>query len=302
MGSPSGLWTSVSGGLAQSQNADIIANNLANANTVGFKKDTPTFKEYLTVNERPVSPNVDIPRTIFKESDFFHLNGQEHALVNLDRVHTDHTQSALKLTNSPLDLAIDGNGFFAVKTPSGLAFTRAGDFKVDGQGRVVTSGGHPLLAVGAPPEELKAEPGREPAAFNPFTQPLTPPPGKPPALQELNVSDVIASGRKITISEDGKVYAGDEQVGTLAIAEFVDPRLLQKTTTTLYANPNAANVPKLAQNETKVKQGFLEMSNVNSVTELMELLKANRLFESNMRAIRTYNEMAGKEANEVGKL
>jgi flagellar basal-body rod protein FlgG len=90
-------------------------------------------------------------------------------------------------------------------------------------------------------------------------------------------------------------------VGLLAVAEFANPRLLQKATSSLYTNPDPANVARVAA-DSRVKQGFLETSNVNPVSELVELLKANRMFESNMRAIKAYNDMAGKEANEVGKL
>src|SRR5580693_6523642 len=111
MGSPSGIWTAVSGGMAQSQNVDTIANNLANVNTTGFKKDTPTFKEYLTVYERPLSPDIDMPHTVFKDSDFYHFDGKEHAFVNVDHINTDHTQGTLKMTNSALDFAVDGSGF-----------------------------------------------------------------------------------------------------------------------------------------------------------------------------------------------
>src|SRR5271155_3694152 len=117
MGSPNGLWTAVSGGMAQSQNLDIIANNLANVNTTGFKKDDPAFKEYLTSAERPPSPAIDIPRTIFKDSDFYHFDGREDVMVNVDHVHTDHSQGGFKNTNGPFDIAIDGPGFFAVAAP-----------------------------------------------------------------------------------------------------------------------------------------------------------------------------------------
>lgn len=306
MGSPSGLWTAVSGGMAQSQNLDIIANNLANVNTTGFKKDVPTFKEFLTAVERPPSPAIDIPRTAFKDSDFYHFDGREHAMVNLDKVHTDHTQGNLKGTNAPFDMAIDGPGFFAVKTPAGVMFTRAGDFKLNAEGQLVTTDGHQLLALGneqgGAPQQQPAD-GRNPAALNPFSeaaqQPATP--GAPAALNPVSLRDLMGTGQKVHISPEGQIFAGDQLVATLAVAEFADQRLLQKISSTLYANPNAANVPKVA-NLSRIRQGFLESSNVNPVSELVEMLKANRMYESNMRAIKAYNDMAGKEANEVGKL
>ncbi|MBI3543439.1 MAG: flagellar basal-body rod protein FlgF [Deltaproteobacteria bacterium] len=314
MGSPNGLWTAVSGGMAQSQNLDIIANNLANTNTAGFKKDSPTFKEFLTAVERPPSPDIDIPRTAFKDSDFYHFDGREHAMVNLDKITTDHTQGSFKNTNAPFDMAIDGAGFFAVQTPNGLMYTRSGDFKVNGEGQLVNQEGYPVLALSGdaaeaaspanqqPPQQPAApEAARNPASLNPFTAPYPAPDGGKALLKPISLKDAIQTGHKIHVSPEGEIYADDEQIAKLAVAEFADPRLLKKENTTLYSNPDAANVPRI-DGGSRVRQGFLEQSNVNPVSELVNLLKANRLFESNMRAIKAYNDMAGKEANEVGKL
>lgn len=319
MGSPIGLWTAVSGGMAQSQNLDIIANNLANANTTGFKKDSADFKQYLTAIERPPSPAIDIPRTAFKDSDFYHFDGRENVMVNLDRVHTDHSQGTLRPTNGPFDLAIDGPGMFAVQTPAGIMYTRSGDFKVNGTGTLVTTDGYPVLALAGEAAEAKQEaadaalqaaeggaqaqnatkPTRSPASVNPFTNPQGL--DGQPVLQPVQLAGALANGEKLHIAPGGEVYTGDQLVGVLAVAEFPNTAGLQKVTSALYANPNAANVPTVAT-ISKVKQGFLEASNVNPVSELVEMLKANRLYEQNMRAIKAYNDMAGKEANEVGKL
>lgn len=320
MGSPIGMWTSVSGAMAQSQNMDIVANNLANANTVGFKKDSPVFKEYLTALERPPSPAIDIPRTIFKDSDFYHFDGREHAMVNLDRVHTDHSAGNFKLTNQPLDLAVDGPGFFAVQTPSGVLYTRAGDFKINAQGQIVTTDGYPVLALGGEAEAAKnvqaegpqapavipgaqnnaVQQARTPASLNPFS-PQSAQVAKEPLLKPINVSEAVTSGKKVAITPTGEIFSGETRLGFLALAEFSDPKLLQKVGSSFFANSNAANVPRMAT-LSNVRQGFLETSNVSPVAELLELLKVNRLYESNMRAIKTYNDMSAKEANEVGKL
>ncbi len=317
MGSPNGIWTAVSGAMAQSQSVDAISNNLANVNTTGFKKDEPVFKEYLTALERPPSPAIDIPRTAFKDSDFYHTDGAEHAMVNVDRMHTDHAQGTMKSTGGVFDMAIDGPGFFAIKTPSGLAFTRAGDFKIDGTGKLVNNDGYPLLALGNDAAAAgkagaaaPAEAGREPANTNPFmvspevlnakADPNLPATEKSP-FQEISLADVVGQGRKVHISAEGEVFAGSDQIAKLAVAEFADPRLLKKTNSTMYTNPDRMNVPKIAD-KSRIHQGFLELSNVSAVTELVNLLKANRMFESNMKAIKAYSDMSAKEANEVGKL
>lgn len=310
MGSPSGLWTAVSGGMAQSQNLDIIANNLANVNTTGFKKDQAVFKEYLTAVERPPSPAIDIPRTVFKDSDFYHTDGAEHAMVNVDRVHTDHAQGNLKVTNSPFDMAVDGQGFFAVQTASGVAYTRAGDFKLSSDGILVTTDGLPVLGLSQAAQTPMAQ-GRGPANVNPFVAAgQAGVPGQPaaqasagtqPSLVSISLRNQVEGGRKIHVTPEGEIYSDADLVGRLAVAEFVNPGKLQKTGSALFVNPDATNVPRVATSS-RIRQGFLESSNVNPVSELVELLKANRMFESNMKAIKAYNDMAGKEANEVGKL
>jgi flagellar basal-body rod protein FlgG len=109
------------------------------------------------------------------------------------------------------------------------------------------------------------------------------------------------AGQKLLITSTGEIFAGETRMGALALAEFPDATRLNKTTSTLYTNIAPENVPSISKN-TRVRQGFIESSNVNPVNELVELLKANRTFESNMKAIKSYNDMAGKEANEVGKL
>lgn len=320
MSSPTGMWTSVSGGMAQSQNIDTIANNIANANTVAFKKDEATFKEYLTSVEHPPDPAIDIPRTIFKDSDFYHFDGRENAMVNLDQVHTDQTAGSLKMTNSSFDLAIDGPGYFAIRTPQGMMFTRAGDFKMDAKGQLVTSEGYPVLGTGA---AAGAAPGAAPGVAptpggatdqtnsatqasveNPFAIEERSPAGvqgQPPKPSALQPIILASASSKILIDGNGKVFSGEDLLGSIAVAEFPDTNKLRKIGSNLFLNEGGPNVPVLAK-QSRVRQGFLEQSNVNVVSEMVNLIKANRSYEGNMRAIRTYNDMAGKEANEVGKL
>lgn len=299
MGSPIGMWTAVSGAMAQSQNLDTIANNIANTNTSGFKKDEVQFKEYLTAYERPPSPAIDIPRTIFKDSDFYHTDGREHSMVTVEKINTDHTQGALKPTGTQLDCALDGPGFFTLRTPEGLRFSRAGDFKINSDGKLVTTDGHPVMAL--------SDTGGKAGGANPFVDkpkikdPINPEEAQQELLQEIDLKDFVAVGKKISINEQGEIFSGSSKIAKLAVAEFVDAKLLKKESSTMYSNPNAINVPR-ASERSQVHQGFLELSNVNSVVEMVNLIKANRQFETNMRAIKTYSEMSAKEANEVGKL
>src|SRR4051812_16850651 len=99
-----GMWTAVSGASAQAQSVDITANNLANSDTLGFKKDLPTFKEYLTVQEREHAPG-DIQHGPVKDKDFYPLDGRDQAQVAVTGTYTNFRQGSLKLTNNPMDLA-----------------------------------------------------------------------------------------------------------------------------------------------------------------------------------------------------
>lgn len=332
MASPSGLWTAVSAGVAQNQNIEIIANNIANSKTVGYKKDEATFKEYLAANERPPSPVIDIPRTAFKDSDFYHHDGRDNAMVILDQVHTNHGQGHFRSTGATFDLAISGPGYFAVQGNGQVYFTRAGDFKLNSEGQLVNNEGYKLLGIspeaiegiraasqalqneatntGEQPsvEELQARAEAE-AAFdqvNPFRQTA----GRAIAQEgqqdqnengPLQPITIPQSKNRIVITPNGRIYDGDQLVGSLITAEVANGTDLKKVSQGLfeYVNPSSAPRPSTTSS---VAQGFLEESNVNTVSELVNLMKANRIYEGSMKAIKAYGDMAGKEANEVGKL
>lgn len=301
MGSPIGLWTSVSGGMAQSQKLDTVANNLANANTAGFKRDETVFQQYLTAIEDPKALSIDIPRTAFKDSDFYHFDGREHVMVTTDGLSTDHTQGALRPTQAPFDFAINGPAMFTVRTPAGTLFTRSGNFKVDGAGTLVTNEGYPVLGLADTAGDAAAD-GTAPQGPNPFTTQKVGPNGAAESpLVTINLQDALLPNSQFHVSEKGEISINGQVTARLALAEFPNSKLLRKVTNGTYANPVAANVP-MAARASRVHQGMLESSNVNAVSEIVQMIQANRNFESNMKAIKSYNDMATKEANEVGKL
>lgn len=287
-----GIWTSVSGAAAQSQNVDIISNNLANSDTLGFKKDMPTFKEYLSVQQREHGAD-DIPRGPIKEKEFYPLDGRDQSLVIMDGTYTNFKPGSLRVTNSPLDLAMDGPGFIEVSTPTGVRYTRQGSLKLAMDGRLVTSEGYPVLSsqpgglaqpaqTGGPPV-LDAQ-GRAPASLAD--------PGR-----FINLRD---RGSNLSINHEGEIYAGDQLIAKLSVVEFQDNNKLRKVGGSLYENGEPANA--MAPAKTIVRQGVLETSNVNPIEEMTNLIKANRLFEADLKAMKTYGEMMGREANDLGKL
>ncbi|MBF0366635.1 MAG: flagellar hook basal-body protein, partial [Oligoflexia bacterium] len=116
------IWIPLSGAVAQQNQIDMIANNVANINTPGFKKDQMAFKEYLTIFAK-AQDQVQLPNKEWKPGDFYHSDGAEFGFVKSDGAYTIFKQGQLVPTGNPLDLGIFGEGFFEVLTPNGIRFT-----------------------------------------------------------------------------------------------------------------------------------------------------------------------------------
>lgn len=277
----SGMWPSVSGAVAQSQVVDVVANNLANADTSAFKKDLPTFKEYLTVLER-LPNHVEIPRGPVKDRDLYPLDGRDQSFVIMDGTHTDHRQGPLTPTHGALDLGIEGRGFFQVLTPQGIRYTRQGAFKINGNGTLVNSAGFPVMAstAGAP---------RAPAQA-----------GTPTG--DLGRAINLADRTHLSVSEEGDIFSGEDLIAKIAVTDFGDYKKLKKEGGELFVPSDETNPPIASLPNSRVRQGFLERSNVNPVEEMVNLIKANRLFEHDLKAMKSYDEMMAKESNDIGKL
>jgi flagellar basal-body rod protein FlgF len=264
--STKGIYTAVSGAIAQSQKLDTIANNIANVNTPAFKKDQQVFKEYLTANEK--APDViQVPKVPASIESFYDHNGGDKSFVDSAGTHTNFSQGALKPTGNPLDVAIAGEGFFEVSTPQGVRLTRDGSFKVDSQGRLVTKQGHPVLGAGL---------------------------GQPADGRSLQVN-----GRNVTISFSGEVYSEGQYVGSLSKVTVNNKEALQKNGNSYYSlKPNYGEVLAEA-NEAQFQQGFVEGSNVNIVQEMSDMISTTRVFESTQKAIKAFDMMNQKLVNEV---
>ncbi|MBZ0155164.1 MAG: flagellar basal-body rod protein FlgG [Alphaproteobacteria bacterium] len=249
------LFTAATGMHAQQLNVDVIANNLANVNTTGYKRGRADFQDLLYQTLRnPGSPSAEgaqIPSGI-----------QVGLGVKSVAVQKLFTQGDFTNTNNPLDLVIEGDGFFQVTRPDGtIAYTRAGAFKTDSDGRVVTSDGYSL----------------EPAITIP------------------------SDATQITVGSDGRVtvlQSGNTtpvEVGTIEIARFVNAAGLMSMGKNLYIQTNSSGQPVTGTPGTEgrgtLSQGFLEMSNVNVVEELANLIVAQRAFEMNSKAVQASDEM-----------
>lgn len=274
------LWVPLSGAIAQQKNVETIANNVANANTPGFKKDQVVFKEYLAALEKPEQQGVDLPQKEWKPEDFYRSYNAEDSFVKVDGTYTIHEQGQLTPTGNYFDNALSGPGFIEVLTPNGVRYSRKGAFSINNEGKLVTDQGFLVLSKDSPP--IATSDGK----LNLAT---------PPDSRAINVG-----AGKFSISLDGEIYNGNNKVGNLSLVEFNDVHALKKEGSSLFINQDQMNV-KIGELKTSIHQGFIEQSNVNAVSEMSNLINANRNFESIQRVIKTYDNMSSKAVNEISK-
>ncbi|MFH1130329.1 MAG: flagellar basal-body rod protein FlgG [Pseudomonadota bacterium] len=255
------LSTAATGMDAQQTMIDVIAHNLANVNTAGYRKTRADFADLLYETIRA-------PGTMAAEGREVPVGIQIGHGVKLAATQMNFSTGTLKETDNPLDLAIEGNGFFMVTLPDGqTAYTRAGTLKTDSQGRLTTVDGNLL----------------EPA--------LTIPP------------DVV----QITVGKDGTVSAllagqtQPTQLGRINLAGFANPAGLNRIGGNLYLETQASGPARQGtpgqQELGTVAQGFVEMSNVKVIEEMIELIVGQRAYEANSRVIKTADEMLRSTAN-----
>ena len=265
-----GVYTALSGAIAQSTKLDTIANNIANVNTPGFKRDQQVFSEYITANEKDPT-TIPIPRDVAAIESFYDMRGGDKSYVHEKGTYTDFSQGSLKRTGGNLDLAIDGPGFFEVSSPNGIKYTRAGNFTLDGNGRLVTKEGYPVL------KQADA--------------------GTPEAERMIQFT---AQGN-VSIGENGQVMQGEVTLGQLSLVNVSNPDSLTKVGNNLYG-PRPTFSPQINPIPTPaLKQGFVETSNVNVVQEMTDMITTHRVFESTQKAISAYDNMSDKLVNVVGK-
>ena len=265
-----GIYTAVSGAIAQSARLDTTANNLANVNTPGFKKDRQVFSEYLTAYEKQPT-TIEVPRVPASIESFYDMQGGDKSYVDIAGTSIDFSQGALKQTGNPLDLAVEGDGLFEVLTPQGVKLTRAGSFSIDADGVLVTKQGFPVLRDGGQ--------------------------GQDPQTRVMK----LTAGNP-TVSFSGEVYDNGQSVGKLALVNVNNRDALQKIGNNLFSFIENIDPELTVANDYKVHQGFVEGSNVNMIQEMTEMLGATRTFETLQKGIQAYDQMAQKLVNDVPKL
>jgi flagellar basal-body rod protein FlgG len=257
------LYSAASGMLAQQLNVDNIANNLANANTTGFKNRRVQFQDLLY-------QTLTAPGTQSGEQTVFPSGLQLGLGARVVANEVIFRQGDFVGTGNPLDVVIEGNGFFQIRQPTGeLAYTRAGSFQLNRDGQIVTNNGD-------------------------FVEPnITVP------QDALEVS--IGLDGTVSFTQPGQNQA--QQAGTIEIAMFQNPAGLKALGNNLFQPTEASGDPIVGlpggqEGLGSLRQGFLENSNVSVVEEFIQLITAQRAYEANARVVRTADEMY-QEANSL---
>jgi flagellar basal-body rod protein FlgF len=253
-----GLYTAAAGMLAQTVATDTMANNLANINTAGFKRNGVSFQGFPEMLMHRIQGTGGAKPAI----------GSLYSGSAVHNTSTNFVQGSLHQTGNPLDVGLQGDGFFTVKTGNGQTrYTRDGSFTLNATGELVTQTGE--------------------------------------KVQGTNGTIVVPAGSVVAISPNGTISAisqtGSEPLGKLALAQFDDNKALQKVGNNLYQAP-AGVTPKTTPNTVAVAQGSLESSNVNAVSELVNSITGLRLYEALEKNIHAHNDTLGKAVNEVGKV
>ena len=209
---------------------DVVANNVANVNTNGYKADRSMFQEYLASGAH---------------EDNFLASDRRVSYVQDRATFHDFSQGAAEETKNPLDVAINGGGFLVVQTPAGERYTRDGALQINNQGQLVTAGGNPVLGNSGP------------IVFQPTDKQVS-----------------IASDGNVTVLEGASRI--DSVRGKLRVVSFAQAQNLQKEGFNLYSA--GAGIAAQPDTTSKLRQGFVEKSNVNSVLEMSRMIEVTRTY------------------------
>jgi flagellar basal-body rod protein FlgG len=250
------LRTSATGMMAQQIRTEVIANNLANVNTTGFKRSRAHFEDllYQTVQNPAVVGTPDNNTTPAIQV------GRGTRLAAVQRLHA---QGPVEQTSRPLDLAIEGEGFFQIQLPNGqVAYTRDGSFGISDTGTLVTSSGYAV----APGIKLPSD-----------------------------AANVSISPTGVVSVQVGSDTSKVDEIGRLEIARFMNPTGLMAIGENLYTETPASGQPIAGYPQDdgmgRILQGHLEGSNVEIVQEMVDMITAMRAYEINSKAIRNSEEM-----------
>lgn len=257
------LWIAKTGLDAQQTKMSVISNNLANASTAGYKRSRAVFEDLLYQNQRQ-------PGAQSSQDSLYPTGLMLGTGVRTVATEKLFSQGNMSQTENPLDIGIDGKGFFQVMLPDGsVAFSRAGQLQVDNQGQLVTSSGYTLQPSLVVPQD--------------------------------SLSITIAADGTVSVTQPGS--ANSTQIGTLQLASFINPAGLQPMGNNLFVETTASGSPQTGTPGINglgtLLQGFVEESNVNVVEELVSMIETQRAYEMNSRSISTSDQMLQYVSNNL---
>lgn len=260
-----GIYTAVSGLISQEAKQDVISNNMANANTVGYKKDnliTKKFDDVLIQNYDKVVNGVNVRNVI----------GSLSMGTKIDETYVNFEQGVIDTTGKETDFALQGRGFFVIARDNGINsqnyYTRDGHFHINSYGFLVNNSGDRVL-------------------------------GRNINTGELEPINVVRDGKAATIKcdEGGNISLDGALSYEMYIADVEDYSLLKKIEDNLYSAENVVEAEG-----TKVKQLALEKSNIDIMAEMADMMMVMRSFESNQKVVQSLDETLEKAVNEVGRI
>lgn len=254
------IYTPMSGALAQERVLELIANNLANLNTTGFKGDRVTF----TLLEPEPNKNYEspLPPANFKVGmeQLQNLRGNEIAYVGIADVTRDAAQGPAIDTKNPTDIMIEGDGMLAVHTPDGTRYTRNGSLGVTRDGVLVSKEGHPVLG---------------------------------------EKGDIVVRGGAFQVNDRGEIWQDGQMIDRLQLHVFDSDKALERTGFNLFHYGGPPEGVRVVANPS-VRQGFLEGSNVNAIKNLTDMIVAHRSYEAYQKAVANYDQIMQKSSNSIG--
>lgn len=261
-----GLYTAYTGMLNEQNRLDILSNNLANADTNGYKKEgttSQTFADELAIKIKDTS-YYSMPQRL----------GTMSMGVHIGETYTDYSQGNFSVTENATDFALDGDGFFAIAYTdkagnTSVKYTRDGAFVVNTAGYLVTKDGDFVLNQNG---ALNGDPGQR--------------------IQ-------LDPNAEITVDEDGNIYQNNVQVATLGVVDFEDYNYLAKYGENMY---DLVDGGVRVASDAAVNQGCIEASNINIVSEMVDMITITRAYQAGQKVINAIDETMDKAVNQVGKV